>query len=352
MLPGLKIQNKILLTALPIILITIIGVIEWSTGYQISFAFFYLVVLSFFALYQNISPRQITVNAIFAAITSLVVQIFSDEPFEYDFIPYTNAIINLAMFVLISFLCYSLNLKQKHLITVNEHLSNLNTEKNRMIGIAAHDLRGPFGNIQSLTKLMMHENHNSENLKLLEMMDVISSNSVELIDKLLDVSTIEAGILKLNLQPHNYGDFVRNSIGFLQLLANNKKIIITLDCSYQELIINYDETHTRQVLTNLLTNAIKFSKAGSEIQVRITKSDLEVLTEVIDEGVGIPEQEIGKLFNFFQQTSSKPTSGEKGSGLGLAIAKKIVLSHGGSIGIKSELNKGSNFYFYLPLQKK
>ena len=105
------------------------------------------------------------------------------------------------------------------------------------------------------------------------------------------------------------------------------------------------------MVDNLLSNAIKYSNKNTEIVVRVSQDNgKQILTEVIDQGQGILAEEQQKLFNYFQTTSSRPTGGEQSTGLGLAIAKKIVVLHGGEIGLKSVPNEGSTFYFLLPVR--
>ncbi|MFT7351415.1 MAG: signal transduction histidine kinase [Flavobacterium sp.] len=111
------------------------------------------------------------------------------------------------------------------------------------------------------------------------------------------------------------------------------------------MIFAFDENHLSEVTNNLLTNAIKFSDRNSNIKVKIVKNPATVLTEIIDNGKGIAEVEQSKLFNYFQKTSTLPTDGESSSCLGLAISKKIITQHGSTIGVKSELGKGSTFFF-------
>jgi signal transduction histidine kinase len=349
MITLLKIKKKGLLNLVAFISLSAIGFIEWQTGYQISFTVFYLLVLCFFALYTGVSKMQIAFYLVYATMLALVIELYSNEPFNDGWIPYGNAAIRLVGYFIITSLCYALKIKHENLSKLNARLNELNAEKNRIIGIAAHDLRNPFATIQTITDLLLPAERNKESLKFLEMIHRISNHSLRLIDNLLNVSQIELGVLQLNIQQHNYIQSISNIILFQQLLANNKKIKIELHCDHNEIYFGYDEIHIEQVVTNLLMNAIKYSKQGSRIKIKIAKTDAGILTEVIDEGVGIPEAEIGKLFNFFQKTSAKPTSGEKGNGLGLAISKKIIATHGGTIHVKSLVGKGSNFYFFLPV---
>jgi len=104
-----------------------------------------------------------------------------------------------------------------------------------------------------------------------------------------------------------------------------------------------------QVLNNLLSNSIKYSEAGTNVMLRLSVSGGFFKTEIIDQGQGISEEDIPKIFNPFQTTAVKSTAGEKSTGLGLVITKKIITEHGGKIFVESEQGKGSNFYFLLPL---
>jgi signal transduction histidine kinase len=349
MITFLKVKTKGSINLIAVISLSTIGLIEWQTGYQLSFAVFYLLILCFFSLYKDVTKAQILFYCAYTTAMAFIIESFSGEPFNDKWIPYGNAVIRLTGYIIITSVCYSLKIKHEKVVELNERLNALNQEKNKFIGIAAHDLRNPFATIQSISELLIPLEKNEEDLKFLQMINKVSEKSLKLVDNLLNVSQIELGTLQLDMQQHNYVAFMRNIVLFQQLLANNKKIKIELDCSFNEINFAFDDMHIEQVINNLLINAIKYSNQGNTIKIVINKTDMGVLTEVIDSGVGIPENEIGMLFNFFQKTSAKATSGEKGSGLGLAISKKIIETHGGSIHVKSSAGKGSNFYFYLPV---
>jgi len=244
-------------------------------------------------------------------------------------------------------------IKEKNqLAETNNQLSLLNEEKNRILGIAAHDLRNPIGTILGFAQLLSQRLHKISSDDMNKFLSVIinSSNfSLNLLNDLLDISKIESGKVYLNYTRVNYIDFVKNIIEQNQVIARQKDITISFQQETNGFIARIDGQKIEQVLNNLLSNSIKYSEAGTDILIKLSVSDNFFKTEVIDQGQGIPEDEIPKIFNPFQTTNVKSTAGEKSTGLGLAITKKIITEHGGEIHVESEPGKGSNFYFVLPL---
>ena len=173
---------------------------------------------------------------------------------------------------------------------------------------------------------------------------------LHLIDDLLDFSTIESGKLELELHEADYWRLVNENIALNKVFADKKNIGITVTGEFKNIPLLFDHGKMEQVLNNLISNAIKYSFPQTEITVKVSQEENFMRTEVMDQGQGIPKEELGKLFSPFVKTSVKTTAGEKSTGLGLAIVKKIVEGHGGLIGVTSEVGKGSNFYFTLPRQ--
>ncbi len=135
-------------------------------------------------------------------------------------------------------------------------------------------------------------------------------------------------------------------------MANHKNIAILFESQSESISIDFDEHYLSEAVDNLLSNAVKYSYKNSKIIVRLSVLNHEqILTEVIDSGKGISEPEQQNLFQYFQTTSTRPTGGEKSTGLGLAIVKQIINMHNGEIGVKSTLNKGSNFFYRLPVKQ-
>jgi len=259
------------------------------------------------------------------------------------FDPYTNQHSRI-----LSRLLYFINVTTKELEEQNQLLKSLNEQKNEFLGIAAHDLRNPIGVIQGFSELL-EENIADEFKDYTEEITKMSSKMLSLLDDLLDISKIEAGKLDLKKDEIDYNAFVAQNIRMNELLAKSKGIKIVSDLEVHELIVSVDEEKINQVLNNLIGNAIKYSYPGSTITVKVFKEINQLVTQVIDNGQGIPEKEIDGLFYPFKQTSVKPTSGETSHGLGLAIVKKIIEGHNGHVGVSSEFGKGSVFSFILPI---
>jgi signal transduction histidine kinase len=237
----------------------------------------------------------------------------------------------------------------------NEQLRELNSQKNEFLGMAAHDLRNPIAVIQNSSLILSR--YSSENLseKQKEFLKKIYDTSkfmLELLNSLLDISKIESGKLELELSKNNYPDFVRKNIEFNRFFATEKGISIDSILPDDIPPVDFDKNKIEQVLNNLISNAIKYSHSNTTIRIEVLKEKGFVLTKVIDQGQGIPENELPHVFKPFQKASTKPTAGEKSTGLGLAIVKKIVEGHQGIIGVESEVGRGSTFFFKLLLLDK
>jgi len=147
------------------------------------------------------------------------------------------------------------------------------------------------------------------------------------------------------------GQVGRDVLEALQPLAAEKGILFELSEEDPKLSVRADPDRVHQILTNLVGNALKFTPAGGEVEVRLVRDGELLVTSVRDTGEGIPPDQLRVIFNKFQQVSG--SSGErKGAGLGLSIAKSLVELHRGQIWVESELGKGSTFYFTLPLAEK
>jgi signal transduction histidine kinase len=241
---------------------------------------------------------------------------------------------------------------QRELSRKNAELARLNELKNQFLGMAAHDLRNPLAAIQAYSEFLIEETGPELSDEHQEFLNVIHESSyfmVQLVNELLDVSTIESGQLRLNRSYTDLVALVRRSVELNNTLAHKKDITLTLEVAGDFPTVAIDGSKMVQVVNNLISNAIKYSYPDSNVLIRLRRDDGRATLLVADEGQGIPEDETDKLFQYFGRTSVQTTAGERSTGLGLAIARNIVVGHGGEIWAESEVGEGSTFYVSLPL---
>lgn len=348
-----KITNRYVVNGLSFLIIILIGVTDYHTGSEFSFSIFYLLPITGLAMYRNTKYESLLINSIFASVVWFIAEYHSRE-YSQVFFPFWNAFMRLAIFYSFGLLLLYLKEKQMNLLVANKNLKALNEEKNRIIGTAAHDLRNSIGGIYSYSRIILDEHQRSlppEVAEAIEYLHSVSSNTLDALTDLLDISKIESGKVELSKERYNYIEFIKNHIALYKLIANNKNIRIHLSVFTDEFILTFDKNYLGEVIDNLLSNAIKYSDPDSEVTVRVSlKDEHRLFTEVIDQGRGIQEDEQKKLFNYYQTTSTQPTAGETSTGLGLAIAKKIVTLHQGVIGLRSIPDQGSTFFYALPVE--
>jgi signal transduction histidine kinase len=180
-------------------------------------------------------------------------------------------------------------------------------------------------------------------------MDNACEKMLSLVNDLLDVSVIESGQLDLEPAPVDLAQFLKEAHASASILATGKSIEVKLDLEPNLPTVHMDPKRIDQVIENLVSNAIKFSHPNTVVTIRAKRAGNEVEISVADQGQGIPEEEIGKVFVDFGKTSTRPTAGEKSTGLGLAIVKRLVEAHKGRIRLETHPGRGSTFTFTLPL---
>jgi signal transduction histidine kinase len=238
----------------------------------------------------------------------------------------------------------------RDLLRQNIALEKLSRERAEILGIAAHDLRNPISGILNATEHLIENwaEGSDDNLKLLQAIRSSSEFLLHLIDGMLEISSIESRNLKLVVEATDLLSLVEKNLSVNRLLASPKRIEIDVVRDGQALDVNVDRIKITQVIDNLITNAIKFSPAGSRIEIRVSTNPREATISVKDEGQGIPADDIRTVFQPFQRSTRRSVSNRGGTGLGLAIVKRIVEGHGGQIAVESEVGKGSTFTVTLP----
>jgi signal transduction histidine kinase len=241
---------------------------------------------------------------------------------------------------------------QRELTRKNAELSRLNELKNQFLGMAAHDLRNPLAAIQAYSEFLIEEAGPSLSCEHQDFLAAIYDSShfmVQLVNDLLDISTIESGQLQLHVARMDLVGLVRRNVELNNTLAHKKGIDLSFEVQGEVPEIEIDASKIEQVINNLISNAIKYSYPDSNVLIRLVREPERIVLSVADEGPGIPAEEMDQLFQYFGRTSVQATAGERSTGLGLAIARNIVVGHGGTIWAESQEGEGSTFYVSLPL---
>lgn len=234
-------------------------------------------------------------------------------------------------------------------------LRRLSAIKDKFLQIAAHDLRTPVHNITlGLDLLDRHYKNTDIELPQYDTIMRTMQNALgimkSILNDFLDMQAIRNGSIELDLQPISLNQLVTDVLEQHAAYAEKKQVEVRISLDPELPDSAGDPNRLTQVISNLVSNAIKFSPPDTVIGVRTRQVMRRQLLEVADSGPGIPEEEMSMLFQEFSRLSPQPTGGEKSSGVGLSIAKHLVELHGGKIGAKSKIGHGSLFWVELPLQ--
>jgi signal transduction histidine kinase len=194
----------------------------------------------------------------------------------------------------------------------------------------------------------MNEQMPEQARRLITMAHSNSKRLVRLIRDILDIEKIKSGKMTFAFEPINLAELVRHVIDDGKALAEQAHVAVSCEIGVHEACVNGDSDRLMQALTNLLANAINFSRAGQTVQVVLEPGDTMLRVAVKDQGPGIPEEYHEHIFNRFVQAGTPESAARGGTGLGLNIAKLIVDKHGGRIDFDSVSGEGTTFYIELP----
>lgn len=233
----------------------------------------------------------------------------------------------------------------------NRSLEALNAEKERMLGVVAHDLRNPLSVVTVCAEIILKNKDRisgEDAIRLIE--NILSSGSFmsSMVEDLLYFSKNSLGKLDIKLESVDLRKFIQDTIELNQIISSSSQNPIALEMPEYLGVSRVDPGKLRQVFNNLIGNAMRFSPDGSVIRVLATTAAGRLSVRVEDEGPGIPSAEKGKLLEVFSTKAAPEAAYRKGAGLGLSICKSIVEAHGGTIGFDSTEGAGSAFFFDLP----
>lgn len=237
----------------------------------------------------------------------------------------------------------------------NIKLEKLERLKSEFISIVSHELRTPITSIKSSLDMMITGRMGpitdaQDNFLNLAKRNVDRLSGI--INDLLDLSKIEAGKMEYRFKSCNLLEPVKFVLSSFEHLAHKKNINIKLETTKDEYKINGDSGRIEQVVSNLVSNAIKFTPENGEIMVKVEERDGLIWVSITDTGIGIKEEDMPKVFDKFQQIENSLDRKVGGTGLGLPIAKQLVEAHGGEIWFESEFQRGSTFIFTIPVLKE
>jgi signal transduction histidine kinase len=218
--------------------------------------------------------------------------------------------------------------------------------RDEMLAIVAHDLRNPAQAIMAAAFVLARQALDENGQRALAIVERSASEMERLISDLLDVARIEAGTFALRREVLDVRALLQHTLEMFQTHARAKDVEFRCEAAQDIRSISGDRDRLIQVLSNLLSNALKFSPVGRHVSVLATNDDRVVRISVKDSGVGIPENDLPRVFDRFWQ--AEPASKAGGAGLGLSICRGIVEAHGGRIWAASRVDRGTTFHFTVP----
>jgi signal transduction histidine kinase len=244
-----------------------------------------------------------------------------------------------------------LEARNRELGDANRKLDEASRHKSAFLANMSHELRTPLNAIIGFSEVLLDPSMEvSDEERLQFLTDVLSSGKhlLGLINEILDLAKVEAGKMELQIEPALLQDVVEAVSNTMRPLAVKKSIDLRAECDESLAPLPMDGARIKQVLLNLVGNAVKFTPETGKIWVRANAGNGEVQIEVSDTGPGIPPEDQERIFLEFQQ-AGRDAGKPQGTGLGLALAKKFVEMHGGRIWLESEVGKGSRFFLTIPI---
>ena len=242
---------------------------------------------------------------------------------------------------------------QRALEERNMALQHADRLKSDLIANVSCESRTPLNAIIGFTEILQNQYFGDLNERQVEYVDGIlgaTNHLMTLINDILDLATIEAGYLELELAPVDISDALANLLNAFRNRASDSKLGLEFDCPDGIGTIIADEKRLRQAIYNLITNAVQYTPEGGTITVSARRNDDYLAIVVADTGAGIPEEEVGRIFNKFER--SDQSSRESGAGLGLALVKSLIELHGGELHVESQVDKGATIECRLPFSAK
>jgi signal transduction histidine kinase/ligand-binding sensor domain-containing protein/DNA-binding response OmpR family regulator len=233
-----------------------------------------------------------------------------------------------------------------------QKLHEVDELKSRFFTNISHEFRTPLTLILGPVKQAIEKIKDEKTKDDLSIAHKNANKLLGLVNQLLDISKLESGNMKLRTNPINYIPLLKALTLSFASYAERKRIILKFNATEDEVIVYLDKDKIEKIITNILSNAFKFTPEGGRIIVNLSKDDKYVNTIISDTGIGIPKEKISKIFDRFYQVDGSHTREQEGTGIGLALTKELVELHKGKIEVESEESKGTTFTVRIPLGKE
>jgi len=325
-------QSRTFITASGFVLVVVIGFIDYLLGPEFSSLTFFLIPVILVTWFAGRSPGILISAA--SAVAWVLVDITERQAHLRVLIPLWNLATKLAIFLTVVYILLRLVRSEE--------------ERKNILSMFAHDMKNPLIVAKGFLSRMLSGKAGPVSERQRDYMTVMNDELGRLeglIMNFLEFSRLESKAYKPVPVPFDIASAVKRHIDATKNEAAKKGIKLLCEINGDTTgVVNADALQVDRVITNLLDNAIKYTGDGGTVHIVLSNRERDILVEVTDTGVGIPEEGISRIFDAFYRVSGD----SKGSGLGLSIAKKIVEAHGGRIWVESEHGKGSTFSFTLP----
>ena len=346
--------------------LVLIGVFDYLTGPEIAFSIFYLVPISFAVWYAGL-PIGVSL-CILGSCIWLYLDIMTGLQYKSETVHYWNALVRFGFFLMFSLVLNARRLTERRLENARNEAENLATRlqeantkiqeamesKSRFTSMVSHELRTPLTAIKEGIAIVLDGsagNINQDQHEFLELAKRDVDRLHRLINDVLDFTKLESGKTTFKMEDVLFRNLILEVVNSLKSVAINRDLFLEHEIDPALVVVYCDGDRIQQVITNLLNNAIKFTKRGG-VTLQATLEAHQVKVSIKDTGIGIRPEHTHKLFQRFEQVNSISYREPGSTGLGLAICREIIEEHGGKIWVESDGSTGSKFIFTFPLRGK
>ena len=351
-------REGVVVRCLAVAVVSSIYYMSWISHTQAMLVFMFLATAATIALFLL---QRVLIGYFAITLLILVLMGVFQRPVIEDFLDITQYVTYITMYafagVALIFIGYSVDNYKKDMEEKNEMALEALEAKGNFLANMSHEIRTPMNAIYGMAELLEERDINPDNREYVAVIKRSSENLLSIINEILDFSKVDSGRMEIVEEPYDFNEMLQDVVSIIEFRMRDKnlRLVLEIDSNIPRQLQG-DETRVRQVLINLLNNAVKFTNYGT-VTLEIRWKDESAIYNmeqgrmtiaVRDTGIGISQENIGKLFTAFGQIDTRKNRNVEGTGLGLAISKSLVDAMGGNISVTSELGKGSEFRVILP----